>query len=40
MCGEGIGTTNKTLTCGCRGTKVIHLHEGETKELVHECQGG
>ena len=33
--------TKKTLTCGCRGTKVvIHLHEGETKELVHECQGG
>ena len=39
VCGEGMGT-KKTLTCGCRGTKVIHLHEGETKELVHECQGG
>ena len=32
--------TKKTLTCGCRGMKVIHLHEGETKELVHKCQGG
>ena len=39
MCGEGMGT-KKTLTCGCRGTKVIHLHEGETKELVYESQGG
>ena len=39
MCGEGVGT-KKTLICGCRGTKVIHLYKGETKELVSECQGG
>ena len=39
MCGEGVGT-KKTLICGCRGMKVIHLYKGETKELVSECQGG
>ena len=32
LCGEGVGT-KRTLICGCRGMKVIHLYEGETKEL-------
>ena len=39
MGGEGVGT-KKTLICGCRGMKVIHLYKGETKELVSECQWG
>ena len=38
MCGEGV-RTKKTLICGCRGMKVLHLYKGETKELS-ECQGG
>ena len=39
VCGEGMGTKKK-LTCGCRGMKVIHFYDGETKEFVHECQWG
>ena len=30
VCGEGVGT-KKTLICGCRGMKVIHLYKGETR---------